>query len=151
MFVTIELTEEQLESLRVAENQKAYAKTKKVIHQPADAAAYLSHMKNLKQEHFVVITLTTRSRVIRRHVISKGTLDGALVHPREAFYPAIGDNAAKIILAHNHPSGDCNPSDDDIAVTKRLVTAGKILGIAVVDHMIIARGGHYSLQAHGHM
>ena len=99
----------------------------------------------------MVVTLNSRSRILRRHVISKGTVDAALVHPRDLFRIAIRDNAAKVILAHNHPSGDCSPSEDDITITKRMVTAGKIIGIPVVDHLIIATGGYYSLQAHGHM
>jgi DNA repair protein RadC len=150
MLVTIDLTEEQLAALQVAESQRSYAKTS-IVNDPKDVADYLAHLKRLKQEHSIVVTLNSRSRILRRHVISKGTLDAALVHPRDLFRVAIQDNAAKVILAHNHPSGDCAPSDDDIMVTKRMVTAGKIIGIPVVDHLIIATGGYYSLQEHGHL
>lgn len=151
MQVTIELTEEQMASLKVADRQRAATYKTNAAKNPADVAAFLSHLKELKTEHYVVVTLNSRGRILRRHVISTGTLDAALVHPRESFRPALRDNAAKIIIAHNHPSGDCEPSDDDITVTKRMVTAGKILGIPVVDHLIIAASGYYSLQEHGHM
>jgi DNA repair protein RadC len=149
MQVTIELTEEQLASLQVADSQRAATYKTNAAKNPQDVAAYLSHLKHLRTEHYVVVTLNSRGRILRRHVISTGTLDSALVHPRESFLPALRDSAARIILAHNHPSGDCEPSDDDITVTKRMVTAGKILGIPVVDHLIIASGGYYSMQEHG--
>ena len=149
MLVTIKLTDEQLASLRVAEDQALYAEHKPVIKEPTDAVQYLSYIKNLPQEYVVVITVDSRNRVIDRHMISKGTLDASLVHPREVFRAAIVDNAAKIIIAHNHPSGNTEPSEDDIIITRRLVTSGKIVGITLMDHLIISAAGHYSLKQHG--
>jgi DNA repair protein RadC len=149
--VTIRLTSEQIAALTVRDNQALYKSTRPVVIEAVDAYTYLKHLAELDCEHLVVLTLTTRNRVIARHIISSGTLDAAIVHPRDVFRVAIQDNAAKIIVAHNHPSGDATPSDDDILVTKRLATAGKILGIALIDHVIIGEDGYYSLQQHGQM
>jgi DNA repair protein RadC len=137
--VMIQLTEEQVASLRLGEGQPPYQSRRPVITEPEQAYAFLKHIGVLPREHFIVLTLNTRNRVIGRHTISTGTLDATLVHPRDVFQVAILDNAAKIIIAHNHPSNDTEPSDDDILITKRLHTAGKILGIALMDHLIIGR------------
>jgi DNA repair protein RadC len=101
------------------------------------------------KEHYILISLDARSRLLGVDILSIGTLDAALVHPRETFAMAIRRHAIRVIVCHNHPSGDTRPSDDDLAVTKRLVTAGKILGIAVVDHVVIAKDRFYSLHEHG--
>ena len=90
-------------------------------------------------EEFQVLLLNTRKRLIRVDVISQGTLDTILVHPREVFRAAIAGNAASIILVHNHPSGDPSPSEADIKVTRDLIRAGQLLKIEVVDHVIIGR------------
>ena len=87
---------------------------------------------------------------MRRLLISRGTLNASLVHPREVFRPAILASAAAIILVHNHPSGDPEPSDEDVSLTKRLVKAGEILGIEVLDHLVVAKRGFVSLRARGH-
>jgi DNA repair protein RadC len=100
------------------------------------------------QEEFHIVCLDTKSRVISAHRISVGCLDRSLVHPREVFRPAIQDAAKSILLVHNHPSGDPTPSSDDLALTERLQDAGKTLGIAVVDHIIVARGGAISIREH---
>ncbi|MBI2459779.1 MAG: JAB domain-containing protein, partial [Parcubacteria group bacterium] len=84
-----------------------------------------------------------------REVISVGTLNANLVHPREVFEPAIYQTAAQILIAHNHPSGDIKPSDDDLAVTKRLLEAGKILGIEIIDHVIVSENSFLSLKCEG--
>ena len=99
----------------------------------------------LKEESHVV-TLTTKNQVIDAHHISTGTLDASLVHPREVFRPALRDAASSVILAHNHPSGDPTPSREDFAVTKRLEEAGKLLGIDVLDHIVVARDGIISIR-----
>lgn len=88
------------------------------------------------KEHFLVLSLDTRNKIKAIDVVSIGTLTCSLVHPRECFGTAIKRRAASIILAHNHPSGDTDPSEDDLKITKRLVDAGKILGIDVLDHII---------------
>ncbi|UMX47412.1 MAG: DNA repair protein RadC [Candidatus Nealsonbacteria bacterium DGGOD1a] len=91
-----------------------------------------------KKEHFAAFYLDTQSKLIERQIISIGTLNASLVHPREVFEPAVGLHAANIIVAHNHPSGVLEPSGDDLAITKRLSESGKIMGIALIDHIIIA-------------
>lgn len=89
------------------------------------------------QEHFWVIILNTRNRVKFVELVSLGTLHATLVHPREVFRRAIRSGASSLILAHNHPSGDCTPSDDDLTLTNRLSEAGRLIGIEVIDHIII--------------
>ena len=98
-----------------------------------------------KKEHFVMLSLDTRNNLIKKSGISIGTLNASIVHPREVFKEAIQCSAANIIIAHNHPSGDVNPSSEDIEMTKRLKEAGKILGIEILDHVIVAKNTHYSL------
>jgi DNA repair protein RadC len=90
-------------------------------------------------ENFQVVLLNTRRRLIRVETISQGTLDTILVHPREVFKSAIAANAAAVVLAHNHPSGDPTPSEADIKVTRDLIRAGQLLKIEVLDHVIIGR------------
>ena len=117
---------------------------RKQISCPRDAAAILrDRLTEEAVEVFGILMVDTKHRVTGWHGVSRGTLDSALVHPREVFCPAIRDMAAAIILAHNHPSGDPTPSRDDVALTKRLVEAGELLGIAVLDHVIIGDTGRY--------
>ena len=108
-------------------------------------------MRSRRQEHFVAILLDGRNRVIRESQISQGTLTASLVHPREVFRPAIRSAAAALVLVHNHPSGDPEPSAEDLSVTHRLVEAGEIVGIRVVDHVVVADRGFYSFQEHGQL
>lgn len=89
-----------------------------------------------RKEHFFLILLDTRSKAIQVDVCSVGTLNVSLVHPREVFVRAIAESAAQIIIAHNHPSGICDPSDADITITNRLREAGKVIGIELLDHVI---------------
>ena len=93
-----------------------------------------------KKEEVHVVSLNTKHSVIAHHVVTVGTLCNSLLHPREVFRPAILDSAKCILLVHNHPSGDCTPSEEDIAVTKRIREAGKIVGIPLLDHVILGRG-----------
>ena len=95
--------------------------------------------RDSKKEHFVAFYFDTQNCLIERQIISIGTLNASLVHPREIFEPAVALHAASIIIAHNHPSGSLEPSSEDIEVTKKLVHAGKILGIMVTDHLIITK------------
>lgn len=103
---------------------------------------------NEKKEHFVIMYLDTKNKLITSEV-STGTLNASLVHPREVFSQAVLCHASHVIVAHNHPSGDPTPSGEDIATTKRLVEAGRILGISVVDHMIISSDKYSSLNKLG--
>lgn len=113
---------------------------------PRDVWDELRDLRNHKKEHFVIFYLDSRNQEIKREIISVGSLNANLVHPREVFEPAVKNLAAQIILAHNHPSGDPEPSEDDLEITKRLVESGKILGIEVVDHIIITKTGFISFK-----
>ena len=95
-------------------------------------------IRNSKREHFLAFYLNSRNTLIAREIISVGTLDTSLVHPREVFEPALRHNAANVIVAHNHPSGDCAPSEEDVLITKRLIQAGSVLGVELVDHVIVS-------------
>ncbi len=102
-------------------------------------------------EHFVVITLTGASQVISAKVIHRGTLNQSLVHPRDIFYLAIGDNCAGILMLHNHPSGTLETSSADRVITARIQDGGKILGIEVLDHIIVTEDGHLSMSDAGQL
>ena len=106
-----------------------------------------SKLKDYHKEHFYVIALNNRNHSIAE--VSVGSLDASIVHPREVFAEAIKNKAASVIFAHNHPSGDSEPSEDDLVITKRLVDAGKILGIEVVDHIIVGKTTYRSLKKDG--
>jgi DNA repair protein RadC len=117
---------------------------------PRDAAAaFMTLLQDEAAEVFGILCLSTKNRVIAYHEVSRGTLDATLVHPREVFKAALLANAAAIILGHNHPSGDCAPSPDDITLTQRLVAAGTLLAIPVLDHVIVGDGRFYSLKEAG--
>jgi DNA repair protein RadC len=103
-------------------------------------------ISNFSKEHFYVISLDTRNNFIGMDEISVGTLTASLVHPRETFESAIKRHAAQIVIAHNHPSGETEPSEDDLKITKRLFDAGKIMGIEVLDHIIITKNGYLSFK-----
>jgi len=111
--------------------------------------AVRSSIKDKAKEHFKLILLNPRNKIIGISTISMGTLNASLVHPREVFKDAITHSAASVVLAHNHPSGDPEPSEDDLKITKKLVDSGKILGIEVIDHIIIAKNGFKSLANEG--
>jgi DNA repair protein RadC len=114
-----------------------------------DVWNFCSDIRGLQREHFVAFYLDTQNCLIERQTISIGTLNSSLVHPREVFEPALSFHAASIIVAHNHPSGDIEPSLDDKEVTKRLVQAGKIIGIDIVDHIILGKSSYLSFQQKG--
>lgn len=119
---------------------------------PEDAAAYLMPILRYEvKENFVVLLLNTQNKIIGHRVVSIGSLSASIVHPREVFMEAIKVNAASIIVAHNHPSGDPTPSREDVAVTKRLVKAGNIMNISVLDHIIIGDSKYLSMKEKGHM
>ena len=102
-----------------------------------------------RQERFFVVALDARNRVIRRHLVAVGSLSSVTVHPREVFAPLIRDRAAAALLVHNHPSGDPTASVEDIDLTRRMLEAGRLLGIPVLDHLIIGRDGYTSLRDDG--
>lgn len=113
-----------------------------MIDSPEKAMEQLADIRGKKQEYFVCLTLDGANRLITKRIISIGTLTSSLVHPREVFAEAIADRAASIIVAHNHPSGNLEPSQADKEVTKRLKNAAEILGIAMLDHIIITKSSH---------
>jgi DNA repair protein RadC len=122
-----------------------------VVTGPESAYALVRDLKNKKREHFVAIYLNARNALITREVISIGSLNASLVHPREVFFPAVRDVAANIILAHNHPSGDVTPSKEDVDLTRRLVKAGELMGVEVLDHIVVAGRRFTSLKSKGLM
>ena len=113
-----------------------------------DVYEYLQDMRGLPKEHLRGLYLNSHNRVIRDEVISIGTVNSNIIHPREVFRPAIECSAAALVLAHNHPSGEKEPSTEDIEVTRQIVQAGKILGITVLDHVIITKDSFVSINAH---
>jgi len=106
-----------------------------------------SHEESIRVEEW--LTLNGAHWTIRRHVVTIGLANRTMVHPREVFWPAIRDNAVAIVVAHNHPSGQIDPSNEDREVTRRLVAAGEIIGIPVLDHVIIGRDRYYSFLESG--
>ncbi|MEK3731412.1 MULTISPECIES: RadC family protein [Paenibacillus] len=123
-----------------------------IIRSPHDAAELLSEqMRYLQKEHFVCLFLNTKNHVIAQETLSMGSLNASIVHPREVFRAAIKCSSASLVCAHNHPSGDPTPSPEDISMTARLVEAGRIVGIDVLDHLIIGDGTFVSLKERGLM
>jgi len=120
------------------------------INSPADAADLVRYeMSGLEQEHLRVILLDTRNHVLGIEEVYKGSVNSSQVHIGEVFKPAIRRNAPAIIVIHNHPSGDPTPSPDDVAVTRAILQAGKLLDIDVLDHMVIGQGRWVSLKERG--
>ena len=106
----------------------------------------MDRTKNIKQEYFVVFYLDTQNSLMFVNTVSVGTLNSSLIHPREVFAPALEKRCSHIIVAHNHPSGSLEPSLEDLAITKRLQDAGKILGIEVVDHVLVTDNNYKSFK-----
>jgi len=104
----------------------------------------LKFIRSKRQEYLISLSLDSGGNIIRRRTVTIGLLDMAVAHPREVFAGPLKDRAAAIIVAHNHPSGNPNPSNEDIKTTQQLVSAGQLLGIPVRDHIIIASKGYYS-------
>lgn len=124
---------------------------KRRVQGPRDVEALVKGLKPAKREVFAVLLLNARHELIKRVTISVGSLNASIVHPREVFRPAIIEAASAIILVHNHPSGDPEPSDEDLAITRKLREAGNLLGIGVLDHVIVATRGTTSLRAEGRL
>lgn len=152
----------QTETIRLREMRIRYAVRRDADGQPVATGHTLSRPQDVSDllatllqdepsEVFGILCLTTKHGVIAYHEVSRGALDATLVHPREVFKAAILANAAAIILAHNHPSGDPTPSPDDEALTRRLVDAGELLGIQILDHVIVGDGRYLSFQETGRL
>jgi DNA repair protein RadC len=119
------------------------------IGRPADILPLIAHYEDRKQEHFICVSLNGAHEVIALRVVSVGLLNRSLVHPREVYADPLIDRAAAIIVAHNHPSGNVDPSPEDREVTRRLAAAGETLGIKLLDHVIFGIGKFYSFLEHG--
>lgn len=127
-------------------------KAKPFLRSPADVASRFSpRLRDLKHEEFWVLLLNAQNQLQGESRVSTGTLSASLVHPRECFHVAIREKAASVIFVHNHPSGNAEPSQEDLAMTKQLVEAGKILGIPVHDHIVIAGDRYTSLAERGYV
>ncbi len=124
------------------------------IRSPEDVYKAITEITSVEeeaQEVFGILILSTRNKIVAVHEVSRGMLNSSLVHPREVFKPAVLHNAAAIVCFHNHPSGDPEPSKEDIKITKQLVEAGKIMGIEILDHIIVGDDGYVSLKERGVM
>lgn len=123
----------------------------KMLTNPEEVYDFLKEIQDLDREVFYSIHLDNKNRIISCEEISKGSLSGTIVHPREVYKAAILNSASGIIVAHNHPSGEVDPSNEDMEVTKRLYESGEILGIPLKDSIIIGDGKYYSAKEHEHL
>jgi len=137
-----------MQILAMAELGKRYNNSKFPIKKITSAKdvfnVFHERLKDEKQENFYVLILNTQNIIIKEELISKGVLDSALLHPREVFKPAIKNSAKKLILIHNHPSGNPEPSKEDIKITKKLIEIGEMLDIKILDHVIIGDENYWS-------
>jgi DNA repair protein RadC len=147
---------------KVAQLKAAFELGKRLLSEPAKRgpafssssdiyAYYHQRLRDLKKEVFYCAMLDAKNRVSKDYCVSEGTLTNSLIHPREAFKNAIKESAASVIFVHNHPSGDPRPSREDIIVTERLMNAGEIVGIKVLDHVIIGDNRYTSMMEEGYM
>lgn len=144
----------QLKAITELSNRMAKAtyKEKLNVHSPSSVASiYMEALRHLECEHFKVVILDTKHNIIGDHTLSVGTVNASLVHPREVFIYALRHHAVSIILLHNHPSGNSTPSNEDIAITKRIQSSGEILGINLLDHIVIGDGNYTSLKEKGYI
>lgn len=139
----------------VRESSSLYDLDTTTITGPESAAELIRKVlatDEMTNEHFMMLSLNVKNKVVGVHTLHIGTLNSSVAHPRDAFQHALLNNAASIMIAHNHPSGDPTPSKEDIDVTKRYVDAGKIIGIQVLDHIILGDGNRYmSLKERGYI
>lgn len=120
------------------------------VNETEDIVKELTTIKANKKENFVALYLDARNKLIHKETVSVGILNSSLVHPREVFEPAVKNLAAQIVLGHNHPSDNPEPSEDDLSLTQKLVQAGKIMGVEVFDHIIVTdKNGHFSFKEKG--
>jgi DNA repair protein RadC len=137
-----------IELLTIREIGKRYNDSKNPITRITSSKNVFDYFKESlrdeKQENFIVLLLDTKNKIIKDELVTKGVLDAAIVHPREIFKPAIRNSASKIILVHNHPSGDPTPSPEDLDITEKMKKSGEELDIKVLDHVIIGRETYWS-------
>ena len=139
--------------VRRVQSQESQGQAEKpTFKRSADVASYYRPlMKDLRKEVFKVLLLNRANRLIKEVTVSEGTLDASVVHPREVFREALLEPTSSVILIHNHPSGNATPSEEDLQITRQLVEAGRLLGIKVHDHIILAGEGHRSFADEGLM
>lgn len=134
-------------SRRLKREESLVKHKNQIIKQPKDLYPLLKErVVNFHKEYFMVVSLDSRNKVVSIDTVSIGTLNSSLIHPRETFEVAIKNHAAKIIICHNHPSGELKPSVDDLTITQTLIKAGKLIGIEIADHLIITKNGHFSFK-----
>lgn len=138
-------------ALKLARMQPTPVEERFTIRSPEDAYTFLKDMQYLTQEHFVVLGLNTKNEVMFRESVFIGSLNASIVHPRETFKHLIRRSCASAIVAHNHPSGNPQPSREDIEVTKRLNEVGKVVGIEILDHVIVGQEQYVSLKEKGYL
>lgn len=141
-----------LAAMELGRRLTSYTDAKTLVQSPADAARVVSgRLFDQRREVFGALLLNTKNEVISVETVSIGTLNASLVHPREVFNPAIRKSSNAVLLFHNHPSGNTSPSQEDRKLTARLVEAGKLLGIEVLDHIVVGENAYYSFKEHGHL
>jgi len=140
----------KIKILQLREEFKEYD-VRPLVSSPIKVYELLKPMFLSDKESFLMLSLNTKNGVTAIRTISIGSLNANIVHPREVFKAALFDSAASIIVAHNHPSGDPTPSKEDIDITKKLLEAGNLLGITLLDHVIVGDGRHFSMKEAGHI
>lgn len=128
--------------------RRRYRYKEAVIRTPTDIIPFIRNYSMSQKEHFICITLNGANEIMKIKVVSIGTVNRTLVHPREIYSDVIKEKAAAVIVSHNHPSGNCNPSEADINVTQTLKTAADILGITFLDHIIFSQSSYFSFMEH---
>ena len=136
-----------LSSIELSSRYLGKVKKKKIL-SPKDIFLTHKYLEKERKEYFIMVSLSVNNTIIKSTTLSVGILNASLVHPREVFLQAMHDNAASIILVHNHPSGSANPSEEDIHITKKIKEAGEFMGIPLQDHIIIGKGVFTSLKEH---
>jgi DNA repair protein RadC len=134
--------------VRELTTRKYRGKTPKVVRGPDDIVDWIgAELRKEQREVFLIVLLNARHEITARETVSIGSLNASIVHPREVFKPAIIASAASVVLVHNHPSGDPEPSEEDLSITRRLIEVGELLGIGVLDHVIVASRGVVSFRS----
>jgi len=137
-----------MQLLSISEIAKRINQEKTIVKKITSSKDVFNHfhekLKNKQEEHFYILMLNTKNNIIKEEQISKGILDASIIHPREIFRPAIKNSSSKIILVHNHPSGDPTPSEEDLSINKTLKEVGEQIGIKVIDSVIIGKDKFWS-------
>ena len=138
-----------METLEVREEVAAYLQADRRYNSPEQVAQIFNFLNNEAKEHFFTVHLDGKNRILCLDLVSVGSLNQSIVHPREVFKTSLSTSAAALLLVHNHPTGDPTPSAEDIAITRRLKEAGEIIGIKVLDHVIVGTEGYLSFVERG--